>query len=98
MRITTRALKHYTVGGILFAVYGVQVCPFLDTLTPLQLFSPILVAFIVMTALRAWFMHLYDSVAEKYVTVRQFWTDFGLFGMSGICAGGAQRSLLSSTD
>lgn len=84
MRITTaRALKHYTIGGILFAIYGVQVCPFLDVLTPFQLFLPILVAFIVMIFLRAWFMHLYDSVAEKYVTVRQFWTDFGLFGMSG---------------
>ncbi len=81
---TTRALQHYFVGGVLFALYGIQVCPFLDTLSPIELFVPIVACFMMMLVLRTWLVHLYDGVALKYVTERQFWTDFGLFGMSGL--------------
>ena len=37
---------HYITGSILLSFYGAMVCPFLETLTVLQLSAPIFVSFL----------------------------------------------------
>jgi hypothetical protein len=46
------AVIHFTVAVILFAFYGNQVCPFLDTLTLTQLVVPMITSFVVILFLR----------------------------------------------
>ncbi|MDT8446531.1 MAG: hypothetical protein RRB13_06490 [bacterium] len=40
-----RASIHYLSGWLLMSLYGIQVCPFLESLTALQLGLPLAVAF-----------------------------------------------------
>ena len=37
---------HYMLAAVVFTIYGIQVCPLLETLTLIHLVSPILVALI----------------------------------------------------
>ena len=39
------ALCHYLIATVLFAVYGDQVCPFLEAISPIQLMAPLLLAY-----------------------------------------------------
>ncbi|WP_315982148.1 hypothetical protein [Aliamphritea spongicola] len=43
--ISRRTNVHYLIALLLFSFYGIQVCPFLDSLSPLQLLLPILIVF-----------------------------------------------------
>lgn len=49
----TRARLHYLAAALILGVYGVQVCPFLETLSVVQLVTPILVVLAVQYRLRA---------------------------------------------
>ena len=50
---TGLVLSHYTIGAILLAVYGVYVCPFIDSLSTVHLVSPIVATFCIMFLVRA---------------------------------------------
>jgi len=45
MHNNRRATLHYLISLLLFASYGIQVCPFLDSLTPAELLLPIITVF-----------------------------------------------------
>ncbi len=47
-----RPAIHYLATLVLIGIYGVQVCPFIDTLTPLQLAVPLLIIVVVQFVLR----------------------------------------------
>ncbi len=78
-----RTLVHYGVAGCLFALYGVQVCPFTEQLTPLQLSTQVIVLFTFMLPIRFW---LTEWVAKRPAQVRlgaNFRSDFLLFVIAG---------------
>ncbi|MCW9034742.1 MAG: HD domain-containing protein [Rhodospirillales bacterium] len=49
---TRRGTAHYLTAAVILAVYGVQVCPFLESLTPTQLALPIFITLVVQYFLR----------------------------------------------
>ncbi|WP_421186857.1 HD domain-containing phosphohydrolase [Aeromonas enteropelogenes] len=55
-KITGRCALHYGVTLSLFCLYGLQVCPFLESLTLPQLVMPTLVAFTFMFVMRNWLL------------------------------------------
>lgn len=86
-KISKRTAIHYLLAMTLFAVYGIQVCPFLDTLTPLQLLLPILVAFIGQGIIRAVLEKRISNLPFKEQVRSQFKLDLGLFLGSGAILG-----------
>jgi len=73
-------LFHYGLAAVLFTVYGVQVCPLLETISPFQLALPILIAWIARCLLlRNIVSYVYDDQV-----LRQFKVDLGLFLCAGI--------------
>jgi len=80
-----RATLHYLSATVILAVYGVQVCPFLDELSVPQLVVPILVALGVQFLLRRPLRKRFVLAApyEKQ-TFNVFKVEFGLFLASGI--------------
>jgi HD-GYP domain-containing protein (c-di-GMP phosphodiesterase class II) len=80
-----RLILHYLASLILLVLYGVRVCPFLETLTPLQLGGPIAVALAVQWSLqlplRRW---LVDSQPYEKRVRRRLIVEFGLFLTSGV--------------
>ncbi|EAR61668.1 hypothetical protein MED92_03697 [Neptuniibacter caesariensis] len=85
--ISKRTATHYLIAMILFSVYGIQVCPFLDSLTPAQLLTPILVAFIAQGSIRAVLEKWIQQLPYKSQVRAQFKVDIGLFLSSGILLG-----------
>lgn len=47
VKIERRVSMHYLLASILFAFYGVQVCPLLEAITPVHLVLPILIALLI---------------------------------------------------
>lgn len=82
-----RSSWHYLGALALFSLYGVQVCPFLDSLSTVQLFLPILVIFGAQWALRLWMEKRIAQQHYKQQVKQQFLTDLGLFSVSGILLG-----------
>jgi len=79
-----RTAVHYSSASVILAIYGVQVCPFLETLTPAQLVVPILVALLIQFSLRRMLQNMFVASAEfKTQTLRVFTLEFGLFVASG---------------
>ena len=70
-RITGRCALHYGVTLSLFCFYGLQVCPFLESLTLPQLLGPVLVTFAIMFVLR-------DQLLRKVTLSGQGLGGFGL--------------------
>ncbi|MFM4807699.1 HD domain-containing phosphohydrolase [Aeromonas hydrophila] len=70
-RITGRCALHYGVTLSLFCFYGLQVCPFLESLTLPQLLGPVLVIFAIMFVLR-------DQLLRKVTLSGQGLGGFGL--------------------
>lgn len=85
--ISKRTSFHYLFAMTLFSVYGIQVCPFLDSLSPAQLLVPILVAFVVQALVRAFMERAIQSKDVKSQVSFQFKLDLGLFLLSGIVLG-----------
>ncbi|MDI3323270.1 HD domain-containing protein [Pontibacterium granulatum] len=81
--ITKRTTLHYLTAMLLFALYGVQVCPFLDSLTTTQLLAPILIAFCVQWALRMKLEAGLEQRTYKQQVKHQFKIDLGLFLIFG---------------
>ena len=71
----TSSTLHYGIAAIVFAIYGIQVCPFLESLSPVHLVLPIIIA------LACRFLLL--SIVVKQVSgpqaKNQFALDMGLF-------------------
>lgn len=82
-----RSSWHYLGALALFSLYGVQVCPFLDSLSTVQLLLPILVIFGAQWALRLWMEKRIAQQHYKQQVKQQFLTDLGLFSVSGILLG-----------
>lgn len=79
-----RCQIHYLIAMVLFSVYGAQVCPFLDSLSPLQLVLPILLTFALQLVVRqrAW-RWLAEQPVKQQVKL-QFRLDLSLFVVGGI--------------
>ncbi len=80
-----RGAVHYLVAAATLAVYGIQVCPFLETLTPTQLALPI---FVTLAAL-----YLFRPVARKMWVLsaplkaqvnKVLWVELSLFLAGGV--------------
>ncbi|MHA1598312.1 MAG: HD-GYP domain-containing protein [Alphaproteobacteria bacterium] len=82
---TARARIHYLSAMIILAIYGVQVCPFLESLTPAQLVVPIVVAMVMQYFLRAPLIAKFVLTAPYHIqTMRTFTVEYGLFIASGV--------------
>ena len=80
-----RALLHYLSATVILAVYGVQVCPFLETLTVTQLVTPIMAALCVQFVLRGPLRKRFVNRAPyQKQTLNVFKVEYGLFLASGI--------------
>ncbi|WP_286237686.1 HD-GYP domain-containing protein [Neptuniibacter halophilus] len=84
MSTIRRTLIHYFIALCLLSVYGVQVCPFLDSLTPLQLLLPIALVFLLQGWLRLVLERRLLEHPYKDQVKRQFRIDLGLFLFSAI--------------
>lgn len=82
---TWRAKLHYLSAAGILAIYGVQVCPFLETLSVIQLVAPILLTLSVQFALRAPLRaRVVEGAAYHKQTFRIFIIEYGLFLASGV--------------
>jgi len=80
-----RAALHYLAAATLLAVYGVLVCPFLESLSPLQLASPIFAAFGLQYLIRRPAVALATrDVRYRDRMMRVFAVEYGLFLIFGI--------------
>ena len=79
MTTTKRTFIHYFIAMTLFSIYGVQVCPFLDSLTTVQLLLPIFVTFILQGLLRFLLEAKIKKQPLKQQVSYQFKVDLGLF-------------------
>lgn len=80
-----RPALHYLVTLILIGIYGVQVCPFIDDLTPVQLALPLLIIVSFQFLLRHIVIdRLVNGASYKLQVTRSFQAEWGLFLFSGI--------------
>ena len=85
--ISRRTNVHYLLALFLFSFYGIQVCPFLDSLTPLQLLLPILIVFSAQWGLRLLLEPQVNKQPLKRQVSFQFKLDIGLFIAGAIALG-----------
>ena len=79
-----RTSIHYATAALLLSVYGGQVCPFLESLTPVQLVAPILAALGIQFLAQHLAGQRWISKSDyKYQAKRTFALQFGLFLTSG---------------
>ena len=80
-----RAVAHYLGALVILSAYGVQVCPYLASLTPVQLSVPIAVALLVQFAasrlLTGWIV---ERSAFRHQTRNVLVLELALFGTSGV--------------
>lgn len=80
-----RAGIHYASAAVILAFYGVEVCPFLESLTPVQLVAPIVVALLVQYLLRRPLVAMLVAAMPYHKqTLRTFMVEYGLFIASGL--------------
>ncbi len=80
-----RLILHYLASLIILILYGARVCPFLETLTPLQLGGPIAVALAVQWSLQGPLrLRLVDALPYERQVRRRLILEFGLFLLSGV--------------
>ena len=75
---------HYVIAFLLIAIYGIQVCPFLDSLTPFQLLLPLSIVFSAMAVVRLRYERKLATLPIKQQASHQFWLDLSLFVISGV--------------
>jgi len=73
------ALCHYLIATVLFAVYGDQVCPFLETISPIQLMVPLLLAYPLRELLVSRIVNGSSTQVKTQLII-----DFALFIIAGI--------------
>ncbi len=80
-----RRTLHYLAALIILSIYGGQVCPFLDSLTLLQLVTPIFITMLLFYLLQVLYLNgLIEQVPLKRQSRRVFQFDLGSFVISGI--------------
>ncbi|MEG3617136.1 HD domain-containing phosphohydrolase [Magnetovibrio sp. PR-2] len=80
-----RALLHYLVTMVVIPVYGIRVCPFIESLTPLEVALPIVAVLAAQLMVRKPLVAaLVDSAPLKYQVNRLFWLELALFATSAI--------------
>lgn len=75
---------HYLLATIAFAVYGIRVCPFLDSLSTPELLVPILVVFATQYLGRVYAMQKIRALSLSRQTKWQFLLDLSLFIAGGV--------------
>ncbi|MDO6687989.1 MULTISPECIES: HD-GYP domain-containing protein [unclassified Agarivorans] len=78
-KVARLASKHWIVALVLFSIYGIQVCPFLEAQTPLQLLLPIVLGFTFTLLLRRIFCLRIERKAKELQVAAQFKLDLVLF-------------------
>lgn len=73
------ALAHWLIALLVFSLYGVQVCPFLEAQTPIQLFTPIVLGFGLAWLGRSFGLHYIAELANEQQVSRQLKLDLALF-------------------
>lgn len=83
--ISSAVNKHFIAASLVFGLYGVQVCPFLDSLTTQALMLPIIVVMAMMYGTQAVWLSKF-ALTEQFVAdtdvppVKAYWLSyFGLF-------------------
>ena len=85
MPYALRSALHYLATAVILGFYGSEVCPFLETLTPVQLVGPIAFTLAAQYVLRAPLNHLWVSVAPlSRITVLTLRLEYGLFWAGGL--------------
>jgi HD-GYP domain-containing protein (c-di-GMP phosphodiesterase class II) len=80
-----RPVIHYLAILLLIGIYGIQVCPFIESLTPLQLATPLLIIVAFQYLLRSMIAPLLvGSAGYKLHVTRSFQLELGLFVLSGL--------------
>ncbi|MCK5574189.1 MAG: hypothetical protein KAI28_00165, partial [Sphingomonadales bacterium] len=80
-----RALLHYLATLVVIPVYGIQVCPYIDSLQPLQVIIPVSVALALQFALRSVLIQRVVATAPLETRVnRAFWLELSLFTATAI--------------
>ncbi|MCG8427894.1 MAG: HD domain-containing protein [Chromatiales bacterium] len=74
-----RAIVHYLLAVVIFLLYGVQVCPFLESLTPIQLGFPVLITLALQWLVRQWWLPKIVSAAPFEQRVKR-----ALIGNAGL--------------
>ncbi|WP_432467406.1 HD domain-containing phosphohydrolase [Agarivorans sp. Z349TD_8] len=83
-RVSGLAIKHWLLAMLLFAVYGIQVCPFLEAQTVFQLLLPIVISFIVTSSVRIIAMQFIENSELARQVRLQFKLDFILFILAAL--------------
>ena len=82
---TRRPLLHYAVMPGVIGVYGIQVCPFIESLSPLQVLLPLYVFAAVQYAMRSVLARrLISSLDYKQQIARVFQMEYALFLFAGM--------------
>ncbi|PVZ63861.1 HD-GYP domain-containing protein [Pelagibaculum spongiae] len=91
-----RTLIHYLLALILFSVYAVQVCPFLESLSYLELIAPFLGVFVLQFFARQLLERKISASDFKHQVAKQFRYDFLLFLASSLFLGNYFAMLYNS--
>ena len=80
-----RAALHYGLALVILPVYGIQVCPFIESLAPVQVAWPIALALgVQFTASQGLYGALVRNAALERRVSRAFWLHIALFAASAI--------------
>ncbi|OED35015.1 hypothetical protein AB833_31665 [Chromatiales bacterium (ex Bugula neritina AB1)] len=89
-------LKHYTVAAGLLALYGSSVCPFIDSLSRLQIVTPIAAFFALGLCLRYWCRQRFTG--NNMTTTRprhSLYIECGVLAFVGVCIAGYNYAALN---
>jgi len=85
MEHNMRAILHYLTAMVIIPFYGIRVCPFIETLTPLQVAMPIIAILGIQFVGRKFLINSYvNSAPLKHQVNRLFWLELGLFTVSAL--------------
>ena len=80
-----RTTAHYLLAAIIIPIYGIQVCPFIDSLSPIQVIIPVFVAITAQYALRGRLIAtIIDGAPLEKQTARSFKMEILLFVASAL--------------
>jgi len=82
---TLHPALHYLAALIFIGLYGVQICPFIESLTPLQLATPLAIIIGLQYLLRATVVSsIIDNMPYEIRVMRKFQLEWTLFLFSGV--------------
>lgn len=80
-----RTILHYLTAMVIIPFYGIRVCPFIETLTPLQVATPIVFMLALQFLVRKPLMtRLVDAAPLKRQVKRLFWLELTMFTISAL--------------